>query len=76
MIGLFLVFEFMEPQGNYIEKLYDLGEYKLTWILCCYFSYIAYLFYIYQTCIFATLLKYILELLETLFCENVCRLIR
>jgi hypothetical protein len=25
---------------------------------------------------FATLMKYILELLGTLFCENVCRLIR
>jgi hypothetical protein len=32
--------------------------------------------YIYQTCIFSTLMKYILELLGTLFCENVCRLIR
>jgi hypothetical protein len=35
-----------------MEELYDPGEYKLTWMLCCYFSYIAYLFYIYQTCIF------------------------
>jgi hypothetical protein len=52
MIGLFLVFEVMEPQGNYMEEHYDLGEYKLTWMLCCYFSCIAYLFYIYQTCIF------------------------
>jgi hypothetical protein len=25
---------------------------------------------------FVTLMKYILKLLETLFCENVCRLIR
>jgi hypothetical protein len=47
MLGLFSVFEVMEPQGNYIEKLYNLGEYKLAWMLCCYFSYIAYLFYIY-----------------------------
>jgi hypothetical protein len=52
MVGLFLVFKVMEPQGNYMEKLYDPGEYKLTWMLCCYFSYIAYLFYIYQICIF------------------------
>jgi hypothetical protein len=52
MIDLFLVFEVMELQGNYMKKLYDPGEYKLTWMLCCYFSYIAYLFYIYQTCIF------------------------
>jgi hypothetical protein len=52
MIGLLSVFEVMEPQGNYMEELYDLGECKLTWILCCYFSFIAYLFYIYQTYIF------------------------
>jgi hypothetical protein len=52
MIGLFLVFKVMEPQGNYMEELYSLGEYKLTWMLCCYFSCIAYLFYICQTCIF------------------------
>jgi hypothetical protein len=30
MIGLFSVFEVMEPQGNYMEELYDLDEYKLT----------------------------------------------
>jgi hypothetical protein len=30
MIGLFLVFEVMEPQGNYMEELYGPGEYKLT----------------------------------------------
>jgi hypothetical protein len=52
MIGLFSVFEVMEPQGNYIEELYDPGEFKLIWMLCYYFSYIAYLFYIYQTYIF------------------------
>jgi hypothetical protein len=52
LIGVFSVFEVIEPQGNYMEELYDPGEYKLTWMLCCYFSCIAYLFYIYQTCIF------------------------
>ena len=26
MIGLFLVFEVIEPQGNYMEELYDPGE--------------------------------------------------
>jgi hypothetical protein len=52
MIGLFSIFEVMEPQGNYMKELYDPVEYKLTWMLYCYFSYIAYLFYIYQTCIF------------------------
>jgi hypothetical protein len=51
MIGLFSAFEVMEPQGNYMEEIYGPGEYKLTWMLCCYFSYIACLFYIYQTCI-------------------------
>jgi hypothetical protein len=77
MIGLFSVFEVMEPQGNYMEELYGPGEYKLTWMLCCYFSCIAYLFYIYiKHAYFATLMKYILELLGTLFCENLCRLIR
>ena len=52
MINLFSVFEVMEPRENYIEEFYDPGEYNLTWMLCCYFSYIVYLFYIYQTCIF------------------------
>jgi hypothetical protein len=52
MIGLFSVFKVIESQGNYLEELYDSGEYKLTWMLCCYFSCIAHLFYIYQTCIF------------------------
>jgi hypothetical protein len=52
MIGLFSAFEVVESQWNYMEKLYDPGEYKLTWILCFCFSCIAYLFYIYQTCIF------------------------
>jgi hypothetical protein len=52
MIDIFSIFEVMELQGNYVEELYDPGEYKLTWMLCCYFSCIAYLFYIYQTCIF------------------------
>jgi hypothetical protein len=62
----------MEPQGNYMEELYGPGEYKLTWMLCCYFSCIAYLFYIYiKHAYFAILMKYILELLGTLFCESV-----
>ena len=33
MIGLFIVFKVIEPQGNYMEELYSLGEYKLTWML-------------------------------------------
>ena len=54
MIGLFTVFEVMEPQENYMEELYGPGEYKLTWILCCCFSAL-HVFYIYQTCIFYNL---------------------
>jgi hypothetical protein len=30
MIGIFLVFKVMKPQGNYMKKPYDPGEYKLT----------------------------------------------
>ena len=33
MIGIFSIFGVMEPQGNYMEELYDLSEYKLTWML-------------------------------------------
>ena len=42
----------MESQRNYMEELYDPSEYKLIWMLCCYVSCIAYLFYIYKTYIF------------------------
>ena len=73
MVGLFSVFEVMEPQGNYMEELYNLSEYKLTWMLCCYFSCIGYLLYIYiKHAYFATFMKYILEPLQILICENVC----
>ena len=57
MIDLFSIFEVMEPQINYMEELYDPGEYKLTWILCCYFFCIACLFYIYQIYIFCNSYK-------------------
>jgi hypothetical protein len=77
MICLFSAFEVVEPQGNFMEELYNLGEYKLKWMLCYYFSCIAYVFYIYiKHAYFATLMKYILEPLGTLFCENMCRLIK
>jgi hypothetical protein len=76
MIGLFSIFKVIEPQENYVKDLYGLGEYKFTWLLCCYFptlhAYFVYIKYAY----FATLMKYILELLGTLFCENVYWLIR
>ena len=70
MIGLFIVFEVMEPQGNYMEDLSSPGEYKLTWMLVvAFFALHVYYIYIYieHTC-FVTLMKYILELL--------CQLIR
>ena len=77
MISLFIVFEVMEqPQGNYMEELYDLGEYKFTWMLIVIFPALHVYFIYIKHAYFVTLIKYILELLETLFCENVCRLIR
>jgi hypothetical protein len=76
MIGIFSVFEIMEPQGNYMEELYGPGEYKLTWMLCCYFSYIARLFYIYQTCVFYNSYEIHFGTTGTLFCENMCQLIK
>jgi hypothetical protein len=76
MIGLFSIFKVMQFQGNYMEELYDSGEYKLTWMLVVTFPALdAYFIYI-KHAYFATLMKYILELLGTLFCENVCQLIR
>jgi hypothetical protein len=76
MIGLFSVFKVMEPQGNCIEELYDrvstnsYGCFVVTFLaLHIYFIYIKHAY-------FATLMKYILKLLGTLFCENVYRLIR
>ena len=75
MIGLFSIFKIIEPQENFMEELFTTQVtsnshegFAVT------FSCIAYLFYI-QHAYFATLMKYILELLRTLFCENVCRLI-
>ena len=47
MIGLFLVFEVIEPQRNYTEELYDPDKYKLTWMLVVAFSALRVYFYIY-----------------------------
>jgi hypothetical protein len=73
MIGLFSIFEVMEPQRNYMEKLYgpsgtnSHGCFVVTFpALHIYFIYI-------KHTNFVTLMKYILKLLGTLFCENVCR---
>ena len=76
MIGLFTVFEVMEPQGNYMEELYGPSEYKLTSMLVVAFLALHVYFIYMKHAYFATLMKYILELLITLLCENVCRLIR
>ena len=55
MIGLFTVFEVMEPQRNYIEELYGPSEYKLTWMLVVVFPVLhVYFIYVYQTCIFCS----------------------
>ena len=76
MIGFFSVFEVMEPQWNYMEELYGLGEYKLTWMIVVTFPTFHFYFIYIKHTYFVTLMKYILKLLRTLFCENVCRLIR
>ena len=61
---------------NYMEELYGSSEYKLTWILVIAFPAL-YVYFIYiKHAYFVILMKYILELLRTLFCENVCRLVR
>ena len=61
MIGLFSVFEVMEPQENFMEEPYDLGEYKLTWMLVVTFS-TSHVYFIYiKHAYFATLTKYMLE---------------
>jgi hypothetical protein len=40
MIGLFSVFEVMEPQGNYMEELYDFGGQLLLFLHCISILYI------------------------------------
>ena len=76
MIGLFSVFEVMKPQGNYMEELYGSGEYKLTLMLVIAFLALHVYFIYIKHAYFVTLMKYILELQGTLFCENMCWLIR
>jgi hypothetical protein len=63
MKGISLVFEALKPQRNFIEKPYNMGEYKLIWMLVVTFP-ILYDYFIYiKHTYFATLMKYILELL-------------
>ena len=71
MIGLFTVFEVMEPQGNYMEEFYDPSKYKLTWMLIVAFPVLHVCFRYIKHAYFVTLMKYILELLRTPFCKNV-----
>jgi hypothetical protein len=59
-----------------MEELYSPGEYKLTWMFVVTFPKLHVYFIYIKHAYFTTLMKYILELLGTLFCENVCRLIR
>jgi hypothetical protein len=59
-----------------MEEFYNPGEYKLTWMLVVTFLALHFYFIYIKYAYFATLMKYILELLRTFFCENVCRLIR
>jgi hypothetical protein len=63
----------MEPQGNYMEELYDLGMSTNSYgcFVVTFFALHIYFIYI-KHAYFATLMKYILEPLGTLFCENVC----
>ena len=76
MIGLSTVFEVMEPKGNYMKELYGPSEYKLTRMLVVAFPALLVYFIYIKHAYFVALMKYTLELLEALFCENVCRLIR
>jgi hypothetical protein len=52
----------MAPQENFMEEPYDLGAYKLTWMLVTFFALHIYFIYIKQAYL-ATLMKYVLELL-------------
>ena len=70
MIGLFTVFEVMEPQGNCMEELYGPGEYKLTWMLVIAFLALHVYFIYIKHAYFVTLMKYILELMRTLFVKT------
>ena len=57
MIGLFIVFEVMEPQGNYMKEFYGPSEYNLTWMLVVafpalhvYFIYISNMYILLLSC--------------------------
>jgi hypothetical protein len=62
MIGIFSIFEIMEPQENFMQKSYNVGEYKLTWMFVVTFSALHIYFIYIKYAYFATFIKYILEL--------------
>ena len=59
-----------------MEELHGPDEYKLTWMLVVTFLALHVYFIYIKHAYFIAFMKYILEPLKTLFCENVCRLIR
>jgi hypothetical protein len=63
MISIFSLFKVTESQVNFIEKPYDPSEYKLTWMLIVTFPTLHFYFIYIKHAYFATLMKYILELL-------------
>ena len=70
MIGLFTVFEAIEPHGNYMEELYGPGEYKLTWMLVVAFPALHIYFIYIKHAYFVTLMKYILALCKLTFVKT------
>ena len=56
---------------KYLKELYGPSEYKLTWMLVVAFPALHVYFINIKHAYFVTLMKYIVELLRTLFCKNV-----
>ena len=63
MMSLFSIFKIMEPQENFMVKPYDLGEYKLTWMLVVTFPAMHNNFMYIKHAYFVIFMKYILEVL-------------
>jgi hypothetical protein len=70
MIGLFSVFKVVEPQVNYMEKLYDWVSTNLNRCFVATFPALHIYFIYIKHAYFATLMKYILELLELSFVKT------
>jgi hypothetical protein len=72
MIYLFSIFKVMESQRNYMKELYDsVSTNSYRCFVVTFLAFHIYFIYI-KHAYFATLMKYILELLGILFYENVC----